>query len=129
MKQARRILFGVTVLLLTVIGDAHADPLGTLREDLPWKIEAIHVGRQAVTIYYLGKGLDVEAILTLDEGQSFFSQEFPRPARVKRVIVEFVSRSNGEAFVTILQGSTAVLEHAVLQQGQGTIVLDVTSAP
>ena len=88
-------LLGTLAVVLLAYSPAQAGYAGTLRDDLPWTLKVwatngAGVWPTAVTIYYVGRGLDVEAILTVPRvgPEGAITYELAKPARVKRIIIE-----------------------------------------
>ena len=102
----RRLICALAVLML-VSSPAQASFKGTLRGDTPWSVEIItgeNGGNTAVTVYYLGRTLDIEAIFSVPPGVSF-EQDLLKPGgRVRRIIVEVDMPTGGAALVKVTQG-------------------------
>src|SRR5688572_22994957 len=81
----------VAILIWTSL-PAQAEFRGALRNDIPVMVKVTafpsNAGNTAVTVYYVGRALDVEGVFSVSPG-TVFGQEFAKTgARVTRIIVE-----------------------------------------
>lgn len=103
----------VAVLLWTGT-PAQATYKGTLRSDTPFTVQILssagNAGDTAVTVYYLGRALDVEAVFSVPAG-SEFSQECAKPGeRIRRILVEVDPPVGGTGLLKVNQGTTTRYE-------------------
>ncbi|MFN2514285.1 MAG: hypothetical protein ABR568_23085, partial [Pyrinomonadaceae bacterium] len=102
---------------------AQAEFKGTFRSDTPVTVEvtssANNAGGAAVAVYYLGRGLDVEAVFSVPAGTAF-AQECSKPgSRVKRIIVEVDLPQGGQGLVRVGRGAGDQFEINIINTGDG----------
>jgi hypothetical protein len=110
-------------MLIWTCPPAQADFKGDLKSDTPVTVEftsgAGNAGGTHVAVYYLGRGLDVEAVFSVPAGTSF-AQECSKPgSRVKRIIVEVDLPVGGEGVVRVSQGAGTQFEIGIINTGNG----------
>jgi len=90
---------------------AQAEFKGTLQRDQDWFIEinSQSFDAIAVTVYYLGRNLEVVEIMTVPAVVTI-QRNIPKPGRgVKRVVVEVDPPLNGRCTIRIVQGAETFL--------------------
>jgi len=101
----KTLMCALAVLLLTC-STAQALFMGTLQREA-WMLEIASASPDttAVTVYYLGNGLQVMEIISVPAGDTV-QQVFAKPGKnVRRIIIEVDPSPNGAATVRIVQGA------------------------
>src|SRR5262245_26463857 len=90
------------MVMIALLQPARADFVGSLPSDLPWMMMITNDSpeRTAVTVYYVGRTLEVIDVITVPANQTT-SPIFPKPGKSERIIIELDPPSGGRASISI----------------------------
>ena len=117
----KKLMCALAVLMLTC-SPAQALFMGTLQREA-WMLEIASASPDttAVTVYYLGNGLQVMEIISVPAGDTV-QQVFAKPGKnVRRIIIEVDAPAGATIPVDIIQNGSI----AVTIQGYGRLVFEV----
>ena len=124
-----KILMCAVAVLLSTCSPAHALFMGTLQREA-WTLEIASASPEitAVTVYYLGSGLQVIEIMKVPPVDTV-QRVFPKPRRgVRRIIIEVDPAASGTVFgqatARIVQGADQFIE-VIADLHDARLVLDV----
>ena len=126
----------VLAILVLSSGPAHAASKGSMQRDV-WSLELDNTAVDAttMTVYYMGKRLQVVSLITVPGGVQGFSQSMPKPGKgIRRVIIDVDPPDNGRVTARINQGAIVAVSEDLgsVAGGPGQsyrLVFDVAGPP